>query len=43
MKTGMTAGCDEIRPETVKTLKRVLWLIHVSSGMVFWKDTERLD
>jgi len=45
LKAGKAAGCDEIRPEMLKTLnKRVLWLTRVlhSSGLVFWKDTEGL-
>jgi len=46
VKTLKDAGCDEIRPETLKTLNRgILWRTRVHRlmcGMAFWKDTERL-
>jgi len=44
VKTGKAAGCDKIRPGTLKALNRERdhWLPPVPSGMTFWKGTERL-
>jgi len=43
LKSGKAAGCDEIRPEMLKTWNRgVLWLTRVSGGLLFLEGTERL-